>query len=325
MVTFRTLGAPAASLLASLTTAACSGGAGSTAPVAGHLASPPNATARPHALPEAHPRRRSYPPYPVLLPSVRSGLPTPFVPAVRWHGQTAVWVARSPAGIGLLSFNQRLVGLGLHSGTIDAGPTGWRLGPSVRGSERKRLVAAFNGGFKLELGVGGFEAYSRVGAPLKIGVGSVVTYMNGYTDIGSWGHEVPVAGQTIASVRQNLALLIDHGVAAPTLRCLSCWGATLGGVSDPARSALGVTADGRLVWSGGEHLTVTALADAMLGARVLRAVELDINPEWVAGYLYQHRNGVGPPAPVPIAPGQVGVPGTFLIPYSRDFFTVVGR
>jgi len=52
------------------------------------------------------------------------------------------------------------------------------------------------------------------------------------------------------------------------------------GVGDPARSALGITADGHLIWAGGEHLTPAGLAAALLGARVVRAVELDINPEW---------------------------------------------
>ena len=67
------------------------------------------------------------------------------------------------------------------------------------------------------------------------------------------------------------------------------------------------------------------LADALLGARVVRAVELDINPEWVAGYLYAHRPGVGPLPPVPLVPGQPGVPGFFLSAYSRDFFTIEAR
>jgi hypothetical protein len=278
-----------------------------------------------HAGPRRDPSTPSYPSDPSLLTAATGSEPTPFVPAVRWRGQTAVWIARSQSGIGLLSFDQRLVGLRLHSGTVDAGSTGWRLGPEVRGLERERLVAAFNGAFKLATAAGGFQSYGRVAAPVQTGLASIVTYADGYTDIGSWKHEVPVPGRTIASVRQNLRLLIDHGAAAPTLGCLSCWGATLGGVGDPARSALGITADGHLVWAGGEHLTVAALADGLLGARVVRAVELDINPEWVAGYLYGHHGGVGPLAPVPIAPGQVGVPGTFLIPYSRDFFTVVGR
>ena len=99
----------------------------------------------------------------------------------------------------------------------------------------------------------------------------------------------------------------------------------LGGVVNPARSALGVTADGHLIWAGGEHLTASGLANVLLGAQVVRAVELDINPEWVAAYVYRHRGERGPLAPVSVVPGQPGVPGKFLAPDSRDFFTIVAR
>jgi hypothetical protein len=53
----------------------------------------------------------------------------------------------------------------------------------------------------------------------------------------------------------------------------------------------------------------------------VRAVELDINPWWVAGYLYRH--GPGGPTPVPLVGGQRGVTGAFRKPYSRDFLAVV--
>ncbi len=129
----------------------------------------------------------------------------------------------------------------------------------------------------------------------------------------------------MVSVRQNLHLLIDGGRPAADTECLLCWGATLGGVEDPARSSLGITADGHLIWAAGENLTVPGLVDLLLSARVVRAVELDINPEWVAGYLYGHRGGAGPPAPVPVLSSQSGVPGQFLAHYSRDFFTIVAR
>jgi hypothetical protein len=244
---------------------------------------------------------------------------------VQWRGQTAAWIARSGSGVGLLSFDQRLLELRLHSGTVDAGGSGWNFGPTIAGLERRFLVAAFNGAFKFSVGAGGFMSFGRVGAPLQNGLASIVTYTDGYTDIGSWHQQLPAPGHPVASVRQNLTLLINHGHPASTVDCLSCWGATLGGVSGPARSALGVTADGRLVWAGGENLTVSQLAGALLGARVVRAVELDINPEWVNGYLYGHRGGVGPLAPVPVVPGETGIPGQFLAPWSRDFFAVVAR
>jgi hypothetical protein len=242
-----------------------------------------------------------------------------------WRGRTAAWLARGSSGVALLSFDQHLVGLRLHSGTIDAGGSGWRWGPAATGAERRRLVAAFNGAFKLSTQAGGFVSYGRVGAPLRDGLASIVTYADGRTDIGTWHGEVPAAGPAVRTVRQNLMPLIDHGRPASSLDCQTCWGATLGGVPDPARSALGITADGRLVWAGGEHVTVAQLADALVGARVVRAVELDINPQWVAGYVYRHRGRGAAAAPLPVVPGQVGVPGEFLAPYSRDFFTVVAR
>jgi hypothetical protein len=225
----------------------------------------------------------------------------------------------------LLSFDQRLVQLRLHAGSGDPGGGGWRFGPSIGGAELSRLVAAFNGAFKLATGAGGYQSYGHVAAPLRAGLGSIVTYSDGTTDIGAWHGEVPTPGHTVVSVRQNLTPLIDNGRPASTLDCVQCWGATIGGVDDPARAGLGITADGRLIWAAGAHLTVSQLANALADARVVRAVELDINPDWVAGYLYGHRGGVGPLAPVPVLADQQGIPGEFLAPWSRDFFSVEAR
>jgi hypothetical protein len=235
------------------------------------------------------------------------------------------WIAYLPSGVQMLSFDQRRVSLRLHSGTVDAGATGWRYGPAIRGLERSRVLAAFNGAFKLDTNSGGFESFGRVAVPLRAGLGSVVTYKNGTTDVGAWHGEVPASGQQVASVRQNLTLLINHGHPAASFGCDSCWGATYGGVADPARSAIGVAANGRLVWAAGEHLRVATLTDALLHAHVVRAVELDINSEWVAGYLYAHHSVHGRPVPLSIVLGQDGIPGQFLAPWNRDFFTVVVR
>ena len=282
------------------------------------------ATAAP--APVARPVAKPAPPrYPRLLDAALGAGPTPFVPVVTWNGRPAVWLSRSASGIAQLLFDQGQIQLRLHSGTVDAGATGWRFGPSIAGLERRSLVAAFNGGFKLSVGAGGFMSYGREAVPLRDGLGSIVTYADGTTDIGTWRQEVPAPGRQVVSVRQNLPLLVDHGRMADTVGCVSCWGATLGGVSDPARSGLGITAGGRLIWAGGEHLTVDELAGALLGGGAVRAIELDINPEWVAGYLYGHRAGVGPPAPIPVVPGQNGIPGQFLAPWSRDFFAVQAR
>ena len=311
--------------LACLVLAGCGAATGATrsarAP-AHHARHSGRSTAPATAAPARRVTRHTYPNHPVLLAAASGGGSTPFVPAVRWRGHTAAWVARTTT-LTLLSFDQRLVELHLHSGSVDAGATGWHWGDAIANRERRTIIAAFNGGFKFATGAGGFASYGRIGSPVQSGAGSVVTYANGRSDIGAWHAGVPAAGEQVVSVRQNLRLLVDGGRAATDAGCRTCWGATLGGVDDPARSALGITADGRLVWAGGEHLTVSALAAGLISAHVVRAVELDINPEWVASYLYAHRPRSL--AAVQQVVGQPGVPGQFIAPYERDFFVVAAR
>jgi len=47
------------------------------------------------------------------------------------------------------------------------------------------------------------------------------------------------------------------------------------------RSGVGVTRDGALVYVGGPGLNITSLADLLVRAGAIRAMELDINPDWV--------------------------------------------
>jgi hypothetical protein len=131
----------------------------------------------------------------------------------------------------------------------------------------------------------------------------------------------------VAGVRQNLHLLIDGGrVPSSVDTCIKvCWGDPLHEQHIVARSALGITADGELVLAAGHNLSVRALAEALAAKGVVRAMELDINPRWVAVYLYSHTPHSVAPAPIPLVPGQTGIPGQFLQPYFRDFFTVIVR
>jgi hypothetical protein len=244
-------------------------------------------------------------------------------PAARFGATVAAWLAQR-GGVTFMRFDQSVARLALHAGALEPGGSGWRYGDEIGPSEVHRVIAGFNGGFKLKYASQGFFSYGRVAAPLKSGLGSIVTYRDGTTQIGTWDAGVP-SGAPIASVRQNLHLLIDHGQPAASVEgCVqSCWGETLGGGSAVARSALGIDAANRLVWAGGESLTPTGLADAMVAAGVQRAVELDINPFWVAGYMYEHSDAG--PRPVPIVPGQHGIEGELLGPDNRDFFTVSAR
>jgi len=80
----------------------------------------------------------------------------------------------------------------LHDGSEDPGYAAGRVraGPVVRGAERGRLLAAFNGGFKLSAGAGGYEQEGHVASPLRPGLASLVIDRSGRARIGVWGHGV---------------------------------------------------------------------------------------------------------------------------------------
>jgi hypothetical protein len=267
----------------------------------------------------------------VVLPAVRRQGLFGWTPVVAVGGQTAVWISRVKAfhelgfTITLLRFDQRLVTLALHAGGSQPGGRGWRYGDAIGRGEGRIVVAAFNSAFQENYGAGGFEEGGRVGWPLRRGAASVVIYRDGIADIGRWRDTVPAAGRPVQAVRQNLGLLIDAGRIPPSVdTCIKvCWGDPLHEQPIVARSALGITPSGDLVWAAGHDLSVRALAQALAGKGVLRAMELDINPRWVAGYVYGHSRRAVAPVPIPLVPGQTGIPGQFLAPYFRDFFTVI--
>lgn len=242
----------------------------------------------------------------------------------RVYGSPAAWIAQRGAAT-LLRFDQTYVHLTLHSGSTDGGVIGWTYGDQITRREIHRVVAGFNGGFRLTYTGVGFVSNGHVAAALQPGLASIVTYTNGTTDIGAWKQGVPAAAQQVFSVLQNQQLLVAGGVAASNVSSciLTCWGATVGGVTVTARSGLGITASGDLVWAAGEALTPATLAEALIGAGAVRAVELDINPDWVAGYLYVHHSSG--PVPSPVVPGQLGIYGQLLAPDSRDFLAVVAN
>ncbi len=95
-----------------------------------------------------------------------------------------------------------------------------------------------------------------------------------------------------------MVLLVDKGQLAPsaTYTDNAIWGYTLGGGYVVPRSGIGVTADGALVYVAGPALTAKSLAESLQRAGAVRAMTLDINPEWVTFNFYSHAPGRSPAA-----------------------------
>ena len=192
-------------------------------------------------------------------------------------------------------------------------------GPAVAADEAPFLLAAFNGGFKMNAGQGGVEVDGQVVAPLLDGKASFVIDTDGTAHIGVWGSDVPARGEQVESVRQNLPPLITNGVPSPTVGAPSDWGATVNSSMVVARSAAGEDTQGDIIYAGGMALLPADLCAALLDAGAVNAMQLDINPNWV-----QLDTAASGGAPVVAAvPGQNRPADQYLVRWTRDFFAVL--
>ncbi len=223
----------------------------------------------------------------------------------------------------LFRFRAGHVRFNLHDGSLDPPVGGATLGPdslsTVAAAERPALLAAFNGGFESSAGAGGVEIDGQTLTPLVPGMASFVIDTDGVGRIGVWGATVPVPGEQVASVRQNLPPLIHDDQVSADIDDVAAWGATLGGGPAVARSALGEDVAGDILYAGSMSAVPDDLASALQANGATVALELDINPEWV-------QLDTAPVAGGPLSPG---VPGQnrpsdqYLVGWTRDFVTVL--
>jgi len=195
---------------------------------------------------------------------------------------TAVWI------------DPELMRLSLIPGLTEPGGH-WAHPPYITHAELPTIAAAFNGGFRFQDAQGGFYLDGRTAIPLRKGAASLVFYRNGTVDVGSWDEEVHMTPDVV-SVLQNLVPMVDHGQVAPsaTYNDTTIWGATLGADTVVARSGVGVTADGALVYVAGPALSAKTLAESLVRAGAVRGMTLDINPEWVTFNFFGHPDPADP-------------------------------
>lgn len=247
-------------------------------------------------------------------------------PVAEVHGHPAVEVAslrpdpeHTSFVAGLMWLDPTFVRGQLHPGFTDPGGS-WKAPDHITTALQGQVVAAFNAGFRLNASRGGYYSEGRTVLPLRTGAASLVLNRDGTAQVGAWNTDVRM-GPQVASVRQNLVLLVNHGQVNPT--CSSGgtaeWGSTIGQAAFIHRSAFGVTADGAEVYVGGPALSVCSLGDLLKAAGVVRGMELDINPAWVSA-AYFHRNQHGVPKGFQLFPGEQVAPQHYFSPSSRDWF-----
>jgi hypothetical protein len=212
--------------------------------------------------------------------------------------------------------------LALYPGYKGPGPSTFNRGPEeVPPVGRGRLLATFNSGFYEADSAAGFYANKTLYYPMVNGLATVVRYTNGTVNITKWTGG-PRPGPTVLMARQNLTLLVNNYRQTGQSLNNQLWGSTLGGVPAVWRSALGLDNQGNLIYVAAPDQTSTSLAQIMVQLHVVRAMQLDINPEWPIFVTYANRGAVG--ASLYVAnPNQIA--DRFLYTSTKDFFAVYIR
>jgi Phosphodiester glycosidase len=188
-------------------------------------------------------------------------------------------------------------------------------------ASRSRLLATFNSAFKLGDSGGGFAVGGQTYAPMKPGMATLIGYADGRVDVEAWsgGTEVP---QGVQFARQNLPLIVADGRPNPNLSDGPEWGATLGNAIRVWRSGVGVDANGNLIYAAADAQTVGSLAQILIRAGAVRAMELDINSYWVTFIGYAEPFAGQPSS---LLPNMTRGSARYLSPDDRDFFAVYLR
>lgn len=225
--------------------------------------------------------------------------------------------------VGVVWMDPKLVKFTLHPGYNVPGGTGWAEPNQIPQKLRASVLATFNSGFMMQDSQGAMWQKGRSTGPLRQGGAAMVITDDGTLDVVKWRGQ---PGPGVHTIRQNLVLMVDKGKVTPEVLNSSYtaeWGATIGNAAFVWRSAVGVRADGTVLFVAGPAMSVQTLAALMQHAGAVRAMELDINPSWTNYITYTTEGGQVTPHMFP--KGAQPNPWRYLTPSTRDFVAVYPR
>jgi Phosphodiester glycosidase len=181
---------------------------------------------------------------------------------------------------------------GMFNGSEIPGGRGWQRGNKVPDELQPAVVAAFNGGFRLEHIKGGYETEGRVVKRLVDGEATLAISRSGAITIGQLGRDLIDDG-TWLSLRQNLPLMVDDGVSQVANHAGVWWGSDYHNKIYVTRSAVCLVGDGHFAYATVGPVDAPMMADALVALGCVRAMQLDINGQWPTFVTYGTKDDGG--------------------------------
>ncbi len=211
----------------------------------------------------------------------------------------------------VIAWDPRQIQLRIMSGTQEPESATGETAPGMvpRDAESlERVVGGFNGGFQSLHGEFGMMSEGRVYLPPKPWAATVGVFDDGRVAMGSWSgpprgiryyaedwavRQIP---EGMVELRQNLTSVVEGDAWNPWRRWY--WGAAPQGDEEQVyidRSGLCLTREGFLVYFWGKSMGAEELGKAMLAARCVRGMHLDMNQRHTGFELYRTFRAEEPP------------------------------
>ncbi|HEX5099749.1 MAG TPA: phosphodiester glycosidase family protein [Polyangiaceae bacterium] len=273
-----------------------------------------------------------YPAVAALEDGVFRAMPTRFGDAPIYR--TMLHPDRERAYSELFVFALDLSKLSVHAAAGSVEPKSDRALPGVERpgmvpeADRGRLVAAFNGGFKAEHGEFGMMVDGTELLRPKSYSCTFAGSADGSITIGTFS-KLNAPSRSFAWWRQTPGCMVENGELHPGLRSPDTknWGATIDGKTVIRRSAVGLSADGKMLFVGiSNSTTARAMALGMQQAGAVTVAQLDVNFSFPRFLVYEPDPSTGALTAVGAVKGLLYGPDEYVgRASSRDFFYVTAR
>lgn len=247
-------------------------------------------------------------------------------PLVTINGNTVMWktsvrpladYASVVATAALI--DQTKVTAALFNGPDVPGKGRWKNWKSVMPAAVPSLIAAFNGGFRLQHIKGGYFTEGRVVRPLKVDEATLGIKNDGTLAMGIYGRDMTNDG-TWKTLRQNLPPIVTNGQISISKYPNTYWGNNYHNVLYGYRTGLCSRKDGRLMFIMVGDVNITLLGKTMVSMGCVTGMQLDINGHWChfatfTNFGSDKRTGV-------LLDRRMKFPQRYLIPYDKDFIAL---